>query len=134
MFTAILFLHFLSSATAAIDIFNRLVNEPQARWAFLFDELELAPGWSRQVFKYDGNFGSLNREFSQGFALKFGPVVDVYITRRVFVGAKLDLIFNFHRQVCSQSDGGGRVCGDKSDKNQASVHQMIAGFHVGATF
>ncbi len=96
--------------------------------------LELAPGWSRQVFKYDGNFGSLNREFSQGFALKFGPVVDVYITRRVFVGAKLDLIFNFHRQVCSQSDGGGRVCGDKSDKNQASVHQMIAGFHVGATF
>lgn len=96
--------------------------------------LELAPGWSRQVFKYDNSFGALDKEYSQGFALKLGPVVDFYITRRVFIGAKVDFIFNFHRQVCSASDDGSRVCGAKTDKNQASVHQMIAGFHVGANF
>lgn len=103
-------------------------------WRFDFG-LELAPGWSRQAFTINSGYpGGLTKEYSQGFALKVGPVVDVYITRRVFVGAKVDFIFNFHRQICHQFSDGARSCDPKTDKNQASVHQMIAGFHVGATF
>lgn len=98
--------------------------------------LELAPGWSRQAFKLrDGaGYDEATKEYSQGFALKLAPVVDFYVTRNVFIGAKVDFIFNFHRQVCREFMGGSRTCFDKSDKNQASVHQMIAGFHIGATF
>ncbi len=36
-------LHFLQSALLAIERFNDLAGEPGARWALLFDELELAP-------------------------------------------------------------------------------------------
>lgn len=36
-------LEFLSSAIFAIDIFNSLTNKPGKKWAFLFDELEIAP-------------------------------------------------------------------------------------------
>ncbi len=97
--------------------------------------LELAPGWSRQAFTIrEGYVGGLTKEYSQGFALKLGPVVDIYITKHVFIGAKLDFIFNFHRQICHEFSGSSKSCEPKSDKNQASVHQMIAGFHVGATF
>ena len=97
--------------------------------------LELAPGWSRQAFTIrEGYVGGLTKEYSQGFALKLGPVVDIYVTKHVFVGAKLDFIFNFHRQICHEFSNGSKSCEPKSDKNQASVHQMIAGFHVGATF
>lgn len=44
-----LFIHLISSISASIDLFNRLVQEPGARWAFLFDELELAPTWIRET-------------------------------------------------------------------------------------
>lgn len=96
--------------------------------------LELAPGWSRQTFKVSDSFDDASKVFSQGFALKFGPVVDFYITRRLFIGAKIDFILNFHRQVCRDFSGGSRACADKSSRDQASVNQMIAGFHIGATF
>ena len=69
--------------------------------------LELAPGWSRQTFKTrgDGLFGlaGVDKVYSQGFALKTAPMVDFYITRRFFLGAKIDFIFNFHKEVCSAS-------------------------------
>lgn len=98
--------------------------------------LELGAGYSRQAFKVtDDNFGGgASKQFSQGFALKLAPVVDFYVTRRVFLGVKVDFIFNFHGQVCTEFAEGSRVCGAKSDTNQASVHQMMAGLHVGATF
>jgi hypothetical protein len=102
--------------------------------------LELAPGWSRQAFtiredSLTGTFTGATKEFSQGFALKVAPVVDFYITRRLFIGAKVDFIFNFHRQVCRDFEGGSRSCGPKDgDRDKASVHQVIAGFHIGATF
>jgi hypothetical protein len=97
--------------------------------------LELAPGWSRQTFKVrDGlsNF-TADKYYSQGFALKTAPVIDFFITRQFFVGAKVDFIFNFHKQVCSSS-GGNSSCIEKDDNDQASVHQMLVGFHLGATF
>jgi len=100
--------------------------------------LEIAPGWSRQVFKLRDSSGlnPVDRTFSQGFALKTAPMVDFYVTRNVFVGAKVDFIFNFHKQVCSDLANGDRLCVDRgdSDNNQASIHQMLVGFHVGGTF
>lgn len=99
--------------------------------------LELAPGWSRQTFKTrgDGLFGlaGVDKVYSQGFALKTAPMVDFYITRRFFLGAKIDFIFNFHKEVCSAS-GSTSGCQKTDDNNQASVHQMLIGVHLGTTF
>lgn len=99
--------------------------------------LELAPGWSRQTFKTHGDgllgLAGVEKFYSQGFALKTAPVVDFYITRRFFLGAKIDFIFNFHKQVCS-AGGGSSGCELKDKNNQASVHQMIVGVHLGTTF
>lgn len=107
--------------------------------------LELAPGWSRQVFKGQDNAPprviptagvvTVNKEFSQGFALKTAPVIDFYVTRQFFLGARVDFIFNFHNQVCyDYADSNERLCVKKSDENQASVHQILVGLHVGGTF
>jgi hypothetical protein len=38
-----LHLDFMAASTFAVDLFNELVGEPDQRWAFLFDELEVAP-------------------------------------------------------------------------------------------
>jgi hypothetical protein len=43
-----LYLSFLECAVFAIEAFNGLVNQPDKRWAFLFDELEIAPKQIRQ--------------------------------------------------------------------------------------
>jgi hypothetical protein len=43
-----LMLHFLDAAGLAVDQFDDLVGEPDARWAMCFDELELAPRWIRE--------------------------------------------------------------------------------------
>jgi hypothetical protein len=43
-----LYLSFLECAIFAIEAFNGLVNQPNKRWAFLFDELEIAPRQIRQ--------------------------------------------------------------------------------------
>lgn len=98
--------------------------------------LEIGPGWSRQTFKAKdtGGLNPIAMTYSQGFALKAAPVVDFYITRRFFLGAKVDFIFNFHKQTCVEDMGGSRVCGEASDYKQASVHQMLVGFHLGSTF
>jgi hypothetical protein len=42
-----LLLHFLTSAIFIVEKFNDLANETNAKWALLFDELELAPKWIR---------------------------------------------------------------------------------------
>ena len=99
--------------------------------------LELAPGWSRQTFKVGGDgragLGGAQKVYSQGFALKTAPVIDLYLTRRFFIGAKVDFIFNFHKQVCSSS-ASSSGCQKLDKNNQASVHQMIVGVHLGTTF
>lgn len=112
-------------------------------WRFDFG-LEIGPGWSRQVFATNGalsrDLGDLglvrvDREYSQGFALKTAPSVDFYLTKRFFLGAKVDFIFNFHGQVCYDVDGGAkRTCFRAKESNQAAVHQVIAGLHLGMTF
>lgn len=43
-----LYLGFLECATLAIEAFNNLAKQPERRWAFLFDELEIAPRQIRQ--------------------------------------------------------------------------------------
>jgi hypothetical protein len=98
--------------------------------------LEVGPGYSRQTFKAKdtGGLNPISRTYSQGFALKAAPVVDFFITRRFFLGAKIDFIFNFHKQSCVEDTGGSRVCGESSDYKQSSVHQMLVGFHLGGTF
>jgi hypothetical protein len=104
--------------------------------------LEVAPGWSRQTFvlgEYtglveNGNYERPTRESSQGFALKLAPVIDFYVSRRVFVGVKVDFIVNFHRVSCSYAPFSGRYCSRPGNYSGAPVHQVIAGFHVGATF
>lgn len=95
--------------------------------------LEVGPGFSRQVFVARGGVLPYDRQYSQGFALKAAPVVDFFITRQFFIGAKVDFLWNFHNQVCDQS-GGSRVCVTRDNRHQASVHQMIVGVHLGGTF
>lgn len=95
--------------------------------------LEIGPGFSRQVFNTRGAVLPYDRQFSQGFALKTAPSIDLYITRRFFLGAKVDFIWNFHREVCTTS-GSSRACFKKDDNDQASVHQMIVGLHLGTNF
>ena len=92
--------------------------------------LGLGAGFSRQTFKWDN--GS-DKDYSQGFAMKFAPTVDVYVSRRIFIGAKMDLIVNAHGRTCRQR-GANTNCTDTSDTDLAPVHQMVFGLHVGGTF
>lgn len=100
-------------------------------WRFDFG-LEIGPGFSRQAFLSKGAL-PYDKQFSQGFALKTAPVIDLYVTRQFFIGAKIDFLWNFHRQVCADA-GGTRVCQTRGNNDQASVHQMIVGVHLGGTF
>lgn len=43
-----LHLHFLTAAGRAIEFFEDTASIPNGRWAFLFDELELAPKWIQE--------------------------------------------------------------------------------------
>ena len=92
--------------------------------------LNLAPGYSRQVFRYEG---SSDRDWSQGFAMTVGPTIDFFITRRFFLGAEVDFIFNTQRRVCMQR-GGTEVCGTNQERQVAPTHQALFGLHIGGTF
>ncbi|MCA9712464.1 MAG: hypothetical protein KDK70_41935, partial [Myxococcales bacterium] len=67
-------------------------------WRFDFG-LGLGAGFSRQTFKWDN---SDDKDYSQGFAFLLSPTIDIYVARRVFVGAKMDLILNGHGRSCDQ--------------------------------
>lgn len=98
-------------------------------WRFDFG-LGLGPGFSRQTFvRTSGD----DRDYSQGFAFKLAPTIDIFVSRRVFLGAKMDLILNAHRRTCIQT-GNSTVCEDTSNNDLAPVHQMVFGLHVGGTF
>jgi len=45
---AALHLHFLQAAAFGVEVFNDAVGEQDGKWALLFDELEIAPGWIRE--------------------------------------------------------------------------------------
>ena len=92
---------------------------------------EIAPGWSRQTFVAAA--GS-TRTYSQGFALRPGVSLDVWVGRHVFLGAKVDFTFNLHNEVCERSEGM-RVCDIEGvSLEQSRVHQLIGGAHVGGVF
>ena len=91
---------------------------------------EVAPGWSRQTFVQPGGD---TRIYSQGFALRPGLSLDIWLGKHVFIGAKVDLIFNFHRELCEKTKSS-RTCDIETNLRQARVHQLIGGVHVGGTF
>jgi hypothetical protein len=91
--------------------------------------LDLGPGYSRQVFRRSNG----DKDFSQGFAFLIGPSIDIFITRRVFLGGKVDFILNAHRTVCEER-GGSRECVRSERRHLAPVHQVLFGFHLGGTF
>jgi hypothetical protein len=98
-------------------------------WRFDFG-LGLGPGFSRQTFVLESGG---DRDYSQGFAFKLAPTIDIFVARRIFIGAKMDLILNGHRRTCRQR-GNTTACEDTTDNDLAPVHQMIFGLHVGGTF
>jgi hypothetical protein len=99
-------------------------------WRFDFG-LGLGPGFSRQTFVLDND--NKDKDYSQGFSFKIEPTIDIFITRRIFLGAKLDLLLNGHARTCRQR-GNTTACNDTESRDLAPVHQMIFGLHVGGTF
>lgn len=99
-----------------------------AAWRFDFG-LGMGPGFSRQVFVLDDG----DRDYSQGFSFKIEPTIDIFVTRRVFVGAKMDLLLNAHGKTCRE-EGDTTTCLETGSRDIAPVHQMIFGLHVGGTF
>jgi hypothetical protein len=91
---------------------------------------EVAPGWSRQTFVTKGG-GS--RNYSQGFALRPGLSLDIWLGSHFFIGGKLDFIFNFHNEMCLKTKSA-RDCSIGDDFRQTRVHQLIGGVHVGGSF
>lgn len=92
--------------------------------------LELSPGWSRQTFVADGVD---TRTYSQGFALRPGASVDFRLGKRLFIGARLDFILGFHKQLC-ELQGGASDCSIEAEVRQLPVHQVLGGVHFGANF
>jgi len=92
--------------------------------------LNVAPGFGRQVFHYQG---SADRDWSQGFSMMVGPTIDVFITKRFFIGGEVDFIFNTQRRVCSER-GRSEVCSNDPERSVAPTHQALFGLHLGGTF
>jgi len=97
-------------------------------WRFDFG-LGVGPGFSRQVFVTEGG----DRDYSQGFSFKIEPTIDIFVSRRMFIGAKMDLLLNAHGKTCRET-GNTTECVATQNRDVAPVHQMIFGLHVGGTF
>ena len=91
--------------------------------------LDIGPGYSGQFFERGGN----ERDFSHGFSFLFGPSINVFVTDRFFIGAKVDFLLNSHRQICTAT-GERTVCTEPGNEDVAPVHQVIYGLHLGGTF
>jgi hypothetical protein len=99
-------------------------------WRFDFG-FEASPGFSRVVFKPRDS--SLDKQYTQGFALRPALSVDFFITRQVFLGVRAETIFNFHGKACYETSDRV-VCDKKTSQDTAAVHQALVGLHVGGTF
>lgn len=97
-------------------------------WRFDFG-LGTGPGFSRQAFKRSNG----DKDYSQGFSWVVSPTIDVFITKRIFIGARVDFLFNVHGKTCSQV-GDETTCHSTNDIDLAPVHQTIFGLHLGGTF
>jgi hypothetical protein len=93
--------------------------------------LDLAPGFSRVAFKREG--GGSDKDYSQGFSFKIGPVIDIFISKRIFLGLKADFLLNAYRKTCVK-EGDTTTCHETSEDDVTPVHQVIFGLHVGGTF
>ncbi len=98
-------------------------------WRFDFG-LAAGPGFSRQTFKMDNG----DKDYSQGFSWIISPSIDIWVARRVFLGAKLDLLFNGHRKTCHERGSRTDCVKGAANTDVAPVHQMIFGLHIGGTF
>ena len=97
-------------------------------WRFDFG-LGLGPGFSRQAFIRDNG----DKDYTQGFSFLISPSIDVFVSKRIFLGAKLDLLLNGHGKTCHQV-GNTTSCLKTQDSDLAPVHQMVFGLHFGGTF
>jgi len=97
-------------------------------WRFDFG-FGVGAGFSRQTFRVDGP----DRDYTQGFSFMLAPSIDLFVSRRVFIGVRADLLFNAHRRFCNQRSSN-TVCTDSSENDLAPVHQTIFGLHIGGTF
>lgn len=96
-------------------------------WRFDFG-LGLGPGYSRQTYRYDNR----DKDFTEGFSWVFSPSIDFFVTRRIFLGGKVDFILNAHSRTCQRRDDTTH-CID-GDNTLGRVHQTIFGFHLGGIF
>jgi hypothetical protein len=97
-------------------------------WRFDFG-LGLGPGFSRQTFVLENK----DKDYSQGFSFLISPTIDIFVSRRIFLGVKLDLLLNGHGKTC-RVRGNLTTCEKTAVRDLAPVHQMIFGLHVGGTF
>ncbi|MFO0635634.1 MAG: hypothetical protein U0168_22550 [Nannocystaceae bacterium] len=98
-------------------------------WRFDFG-LGMGPGFSRQAFLISGG----DKQYSQGFSWLFSPSIDIFVSRRIFLGVKADILLNGHNKVCHEV-GNTTSCVKHDDRQDlAPVHQMIFGLHIGGTF
>jgi hypothetical protein len=97
-------------------------------WRFDFG-LGMGPGFSRQVFVERNGA----KDYSQGFSWIMSPSIDIWVARRIFVGAKVDLLLNAHNKRCRE-DGDSTNCTKAEQRDLAPVHQMVFGLHIGGTF
>ena len=91
--------------------------------------VDLAPGFSRQTFRDEAG----GKQFTQGFSMRLGPVVDIFLARRFFLGARLSFLVNAHGRTC-RDDGDTRTCARTTDSDFAGVHQVMFGLVLGGTF
>lgn len=97
-------------------------------WRFDFG-LGMGPGFSRQAFQRDGK----EKDYSQGFSWVFSPSIDIFVSKRIFIGVKADILLNAHRKTCHQT-GNDTSCTKGRANDLAPVHQTIFGLHLGGTF
>jgi hypothetical protein len=88
--------------------------------------IEAAPGFAWQFF--NANEGRLirtlpgsteaitvQRETTRGFSLKLAPMVNVFVSRRVYLGMRADVMLSFHGESCYQDAATlQNVCVSKS--------------------
>jgi hypothetical protein len=105
-----------------------MVRPTLPAWRFDFG-LGVGPGFSRQTFVRENG----DKDYSQGFSFIISPSIDIWVSRRIFLGAKFDLLLNGHAKTCHKT-GNTTNCVDTVARDLAPVHQMIFGLHLGGTF
>lgn len=98
-------------------------------WRFDFG-LGMGPGFSRQAFVFDNG----DKDYSQGFSWVFSPTIDIFVSKRIFLGVKADILLNAHAKTCHQVGSETTCIKERRDRDLAPVHQAIFGLHIGGTF